>query len=131
MGSGTYGRDNPVTLTLGFSPKFLLIMHKNALGYNTSTLKEYLTRVTTSPKIPDGDGLGNTFTWVSSNDGNIPIANLYSKNYREKYYIYIKFNITQNGVSFYTFSDNAEFGDTDEGYQYNWTGETYFYVAIG
>ena len=46
-------------------------------------------------------------------------------------YIYIKFNTTQNGVSFYTFSDNAEVGDTDEGYQYNWNGETYFYVAIG
>lgn len=106
-------------------------MHKNSLGYNTSTLAEYLIRVTKYPEISSSDGYGNTFAWISSNDGNIPIANLYSQDYREKYYIYIKFEPTQSGVSFYTFSSNVEVGDTNDGYQYNWSGETYFYVAIG
>ena len=134
VGNGMYGRSNPVTLTLGFSPKFLLITHKNALEYNPSTLTEYLTRVTDAPKVYSSDGYGNTFAWISSNDGNIPIANLYyegSRGRRYPYYIYIKFDTTQSGVSFYTFSSNTEFGDTNDGYQYNWNGETYFYVAIG
>lgn len=94
VGTGTYGEDNPNSLTFGFEPKMVLF--------------------TTSGGLTPGDGY-----W---NDGGIwteGASRILVGNWRNAY-----FTRDGNTLSWYTDTENAA-------YQFNTSGKTYYYLAIG
>lgn len=121
VGTGTYGKDNPCTLTFDFTPKFVMVYEPD-MGVLTGYYYEWLTE----------DGSDSSF----NNYSNTLIAAygaMYAQRYSRMHHRYS----TDEVVSDYftwgenTFSWYSGGYSTDATVQLNYGGKTYYYLAIG
>lgn len=104
VGTGTYGADNPNSLTFGFEPKFLLIGRQgNALSVTSGADQTYISQYVAG--MPTSYTAGWGFGRYYSGD------------------TYGKKSDDGKTVSWY--------GPIDPAYQFNKSGTNYYYIALG
>lgn len=105
-GTGTFGSDNPVSITFPFVTPIVFIPNTN-----TSRLNWFVPRPLYAAQL-------STTSWTNIASSNA--RNLYAK-------------VSQDNKTYYWYADYYSSGDKSEAYQnaYNINGEVYFYVGFG
>lgn len=133
-GTGTYGASNPNSLTFAFAPKLLMLFneefrldkfHANYFNpIDTNLAIRPLFGVTSSfTKLSSGvpfDSLKATIHFTSGNRAGVDV-NGYTKIVNNTLSWYVELAKVESGVSYYGL----------EHLQFNESGKTYYYVAIG
>ncbi len=99
VGTGTYGQNNPNTLTFGFAPKLVIIGGKN----NQNTYGSTIATIASAFFM----AIAGKSSSLSSDSSSYEVV-----------------SITENSMSWYATENSAS-------YQFNVSGESYHYIAIG
>lgn len=117
-GTGTYGSSNKCTLTFDFAPKLVIVSESHmGAGFGTSFNSVYGGAMVAVRHTTGVYGTGR----LASKEGGTPNS---SKEVRHT------FTWGDKSFSWYTYTQIAGYYDTPNA-QYNASGTTYYYLAIG
>ena len=116
VGTGTYGADNPCSLTFDFAPTLLWVYAYSTITEQifttafSSVVYEKWTTIVYIPFINDGEF--KQYQGLGRNYDNSPLTYSYGKR-------------SADGKTYYWYNDGSA------SYQLNASGTTYYYIAIG